>query len=268
VHGSGPNDRDETIGGNKPFKDLAAGLASRGIAVLRYEKRSRVHAGRMAGTGFTVQHEVIDDVLEAVKVLRSGPEIDRARIFVVGHSLGAMLAPRIWMADPSIAGLILLAGPARPLEDAIVAQSRYLVEADGTTSPEEQRALDKAEALARQVRALQPEDTKNGSLISGAPASYWLDLRGYDPTTAAAKVKAPMLIMQGGRDYQVTPEEFQKWKAALGARRDVTFRSYPLLNHLFIAGSGPSLPAEYNVPGHVAEEVIADIASWIQAQRQ
>ena len=269
VHGSGPNDRDETIGGNKPFKDLATGLASRGVAVLRYEKRSRVHAGRMAGvTGFTVQDEVIDDVLEAVKALRSEPGIDKARVFVLGHSLGAMLAPRIWMADPSIAGVIVLAGPARPVQDAIVAQSRYLVAADGTTSPEEQRALDDTEALARRVRALQPEDAKSGAMIAGVPASYWLDLRGYDPTAAATKVKAPMLIMQGERDYQVNMEEFAQWKTALGARRDVTFRSYPPLNHLFIAGSGPSLPAEYQVPGHVAEEVIVDIASWIQAQRQ
>ena len=268
VHGSGPNDRDETIGGNKPFKDLAAGLASRGIAVLRYEKRSRVHAGKMAGTAFTVQHEVIDDVIAAVKAVGSEPGIDRARIFVLGHSLGAMLAPRIWMSDPSIAGVIVLAGPARPLEDAIVAQTRYLVAADGTTSPEEQRAIDDAEALARRVRALQPEDAKSGVLIAGAPASYWFDLQGYDPTAVATRVKAPMLIMQGGRDYQVIPAEFERWKGALGARRDVTFRSYPLLNHLFIAGSGPSVPAEYKVPGHVAEEVIVDIANWIQTQRQ
>ena len=82
------------------------------------------------------------------------------------------------------------------------------------------------------------------------------------------QVKAPMLIMQGGRDYQVTPAELEKWKAALAARRDVTFRSYPTLNHLFIAGSGPSVPAEYNVPGHVAEEVIIDIVNWIQVQPQ
>jgi uncharacterized protein len=269
VHGSGPNDRDETILGNKPFKDLAAGLGSRGIAVLRYDKRSRVHAARMAGlTDFTVQQVVIDDVLETVKALRSESGIDPARIFVVGHSLGGMLAPRIWIADPSIAGVIVLAGAARPLEDAIVAQSRYLAAADGTTSAEEQQAIDEAEALAGRVRALQPEAAKSGQMIGGVPASYWLDLRSYDPTAAATKVKAPMLILQGGRDYQVTAEEFAKWKATLGARRDVTFHSYPLLNHLFIAGAGPSLPGEYLVPGHVAEEVVRDIADWIQAQRR
>jgi fermentation-respiration switch protein FrsA (DUF1100 family) len=79
-------------------------------------------------------------------------------------------------------------------------------------------------------------------MISGAPVSYWLDLRGYDPPSAARSVTAPMLILQGERDYQVTPEEFGKWKAALGSRQDVTFQSYETLNHLFIAGTGPSLP--------------------------
>ena len=266
VHGSGPNDRDETVGANKPFRDLAAGLASRGVAVLRYDKRTKVHAARMSSAaGFTVAQEVVEDVLEAVKFLRRQPAIDPARVFVLGHSLGGMLTPRIAAASPEIAGLIVMAGPARPLEEAIVAQTRYLAAADGVTSPAEQESIERAVALADSVRALTPEDARTSRMISGAPASYWLDLRGYDASTAATQVKAPMLILQGERDYQVTPEEFAKWKAALGARHDVTFRSYPALNHLFIAGSGPSLPAEYQVAGHVAEEVIRDIAAWILA---
>jgi fermentation-respiration switch protein FrsA (DUF1100 family) len=122
-------------------------------------------------------------------------------------------------------------------------------------------------ALADSVRALKPEDAKSGRMISGAPASYWLDLRGYDPPSAARHVKRPMLIVQGERDYQVTMEEFAKWRAALGSRRDVTFHSYASLNHVFIAGTGPSLPAEYLVSGHVAEEVVRDIATWILAPR-
>jgi uncharacterized protein len=268
VHGSGPNDRDGTVGANRPLKDLATGLASRGIAVLRYDKRTRVHRAKVAAlTDFTVHQEVIEDVLDAVKALRAQATIDPARVFVLGHSLGGMLIPRIGTADPAIAGLIVLAGAARPLEEAIVAQTRYLAAADGTISPEEQQGIDQAAALAASVRALKPEDAKSGRLLSGAPASYWLDLRGYDPPSAARRVKAPMLILQGERDYQVTPEEFAKWKAALGARRDVTFHSYATLNHLFIAGTGPSLPAEYQVPGHVAEDVIRDIAAWILAAR-
>ena len=186
---------------------------------------------------------------------------------MLGHSLGGMLIPRIGTADPSLAGLIVLAGAARPLEEAIVAQTRYLASADGTISADEQQRIDGAVALADSVRALTPEDATSGRMLAGAPPSYWLDLRGYDPPSAAKVVKAPMLILQGERDYQVTTEELAKWKAALGARRDVTFHSYPALNHLFIAGTGPSLPAEYQVPGHVAEEAVRDIATWILASR-
>jgi uncharacterized protein len=269
VHGSGPNDRDETILANKPFKDLATGLASRRIAVLRYDKRTMVHGAKVAALkDFTVAQVVVDDVLEAVKALRAQPGIDATRVFVLGHSLGGMLIPRIGTADPTVAGLIVLAGAARPLEEAIAAQTRYLAMADGTISPEEQRTIDEAAALVDTVRALKPEDAKSGRMIVGAPASYWLDLRGYDPPSEARQVKQPMLILQGQRDYQVTPQEFERWKAALGSRRDVRFHSYPALNHLFIAGTGPASPAEYQVPGHLAEEVIRDIATWIIAQRR
>jgi dienelactone hydrolase len=269
VHGSGPNDRDETVGPNRPFKDLATGLASRGVAVLRYDKRTKVHGAKLGAVKeFTVKEEVVDDVLEAVKTLRAQQGVDPRRVFVLGHSLGGMLIPRIATADPTIAGLIVLAGPARPLEDAIVAQTRYLVGADGTTTPVEQKALDEAAAVAESVRALKPEDAGTGRMIFNAPPSYWLDLRGYDPPSAATRVKQPMLILHGERDYQVTMEEFAQWKAALGSRTDVRFHSYPTLNHLFIAGTGPRLPAEYQVPGHVAEDVVRDIAAWIHATRR
>jgi dienelactone hydrolase len=269
VHGSGPNDRDETVGANKPFKDLATGLASRGVAVLRYDKRTMVHGGKSATLKtFTVKEEVIEDALEAVRLLQSQPSIDPRRVFVLGHSLGGMLIPRIGAADTTIAGLIVLAGPARPLEEAIVAQTRYLAMADGTISAEEQKAIEEVTAVGDAVRALTSDDVTSGRMIFGAPASYWLDLRGYDPPSEAARVKRPMLVLHGERDYQVTREEFARWKAALGARPDVTFHSYPMLNHLFIPGTGPGQPAEYQVPGHVAEEVVRDIAAWVSARLQ
>jgi uncharacterized protein len=190
--------------------------------VLRYDKRTRVYGAKTAALAdFTVNEEVIADVLEAVNALRAQPRIDSARILVLGHSLGGVLIPRIGTADPAIAGFIVLAGAARPLEEAIVAQARYLAAADGTISAEEQQGIDRAAALAERVHALKPEDGKRGLRISGAPASYWLDLRGYDPPSAAKQVKAPMLILQGDRDYQVTQEEFAKWKAALGSRREL-----------------------------------------------
>jgi hypothetical protein len=128
VHGSGPNDRDETIGPNKVFRDLAWGLGSRGIAVLRYEKRTRAHGTKMAAqTSFpTLAEEVTDDALAAVKLLRGQKTIDAKRIYVLGHSLGATLVPKIGAEDPAVAGLISLAGATLPLEDHILRQFTYI----------------------------------------------------------------------------------------------------------------------------------------------
>lgn len=267
VHGSGPNDRDETILGNKPFKDLACGLASRGVAVLRYDKRTKVYGAQMAGAAdLTVKQEVIDDVLAAVVVARANPTIDRTRVFVLGHSLGGMLIPRIGTAEPTLAGLIVMAGAARPMEDAIVEQTRYLAMADGSISADEQKQIDEMAKLQADVRALAPADAKAGKTLFNVPASYWLDLRGYDPPVAAKSLAQPLLVLQGGRDYQVTPDEFERWKVALAGKKNATFHLYPALNHLFITGEGKSLPAEYEKPGHVDQQVVDDIAGWIKGR--
>jgi uncharacterized protein len=266
VHGSGPGDRDATVGQIKQFKDLALGLGSRGIAVLRYDKRTRVHASLMRDLpGFTVKDETIDDAIAAVQLLRGTPGVDPNRIVLLGHSLGGMLVPRIAAAGPPVAGFVVMAGAARPLPQAVVAQARYLAHADGVTSAAEQAQIDQLEQLMARVTALGPADAAKPERIFGAPASYWLDLRGYDPPAAAARVTQPMLVLQGERDYQVTMEEFARWKSALAGRTDVAFRSYPTLNHLFVAGSGKSVPAEYDRPGHISETVVSDIASWVLA---
>jgi hypothetical protein len=265
VHGSGPNDRDETFGPNKTFKDLALGLGSRGVAVLRYDKRTKVHAAKVASLKqFTVKEETIDDALAAVARLRQTPGIDSRRIYVLGHSLGGMVAPRIAAADPALAGIIAMAGAVRSLDQSIVDQMTYLANADGTVTEAEQRALDDARKTSESVKTLTPADAAAGKGLSGAPASYWLDLRGYNPPAHAATLKTRILVLQGARDYQVTVEDFDKWKAALGARPTAEFRLYPSLNHLFLAGDGKSLPAEYSRPGHVPVEVITDIAAWIR----
>jgi dienelactone hydrolase len=198
VHGSGPGDRDATVGQIKQFKDLALGLATRGIGVLRYDKRTRVHANLMGNlSGRTVKDETIDDVIAAVEVLRRTAGVDPNRIVVLGHSLGGMLVPRIAAAGPPVAGFVVMAGAARPLPQAVVEQSRYLAQADGVTSAEEQAQLDQIEQEMARITALGPADASNPERIFGAPASYWLDLRGYDPPAAAAQVKQPMLVLQG-----------------------------------------------------------------------
>lgn len=268
VHGSGPNDRDETVGRNKPFKDLAWGLSSRGVAVLRYEKRTKHHAAKLASIPtYTVKDEVIDDALAAVDLLRKTEGVDAERIFVLGHSLGGMLIPRIGQLSESVAGLIALAGPTRPLEDLIPEQLTYIFSLDGTVSPAEQKQLDQAKEQSAGVKALKTEDANSTTQLYGAPPSYWLDLRGYDLAEVAKGLKQPLLILHGERDYQVTMEDFKRWSAALGSKKNVTLKSYPELNHLFIAGTGRSTPSEYEQVGNVDERVVEDIAAWIKKQK-
>jgi hypothetical protein len=262
VHGSGPQDRDETIGGNKPFRDLAWGLGAKGVAVLRYEKRTKASPERFLKLGkLTVKEGSIDDALGAVARLRATEGIDTDRIFVLGHSLGGILAPRVAQADPSIAGLIILAGSTRPLEDLMVEQTRYLLSLDGGLSADDKAKLAELQAQVDKVKGLTA--SPSAPFLLGTPPSYWLDLRQYDAPATAKALKQPMLILQGGRDYQVTDADFEGWKRALGSRSDVRFKRYPNLNHLFMAGAGRSTPAEYEQTGHVAEEVIDDIAGWI-----
>jgi len=268
VHGSGPNDRDESIGPNKPFRDLAWGLASKGIAVLRYEKRTKEHGGKMSGNilkTLTLKEETIDDALRAVKTLHIQPEIDSKKIFILGHSLGAMAIPRIGIRDESVAGFIVMAGTVRPLEDVIFDQYNYIFSLDGNISDEEQKELDTLKLQIQNVKSpkLTPE-TPAAELPLSQPAAYWLDLRGYNPSLTAKAIKKPVYVLQGKRDYQVTELEFDLWKKGLADRKNFLFKLYPKLNHLFMEGDGKSAPEEYMKEGHVADYVIQDIATWIK----
>jgi len=262
VHGSGPNDRDETVYGTKVFADLARGLAARGVATLRYDKRTKVEPQAFPPSArYTVMEEVVNDARAAVKLLHETPKIDRLRIYALGHSLGGYVAPRIMLpssGEPRLAGLVILAGSTRPLD--VLLREQIPVTAPGNT-----QAAAAVEAFAKQINdpALKATDVVD-MLGAKIPGSYFLDLRSYDPGKTAQAVAIPVLALQGGRDYQVRLADLDGWK-----RAGATTKVYPALNHLFVAGSGPSTPAEYLAPGqHVAEEVVADIAAFVAGRKK
>jgi uncharacterized protein len=260
--GSGPNDRDGTLGRNKPLKDVAWGLASRGVAVLRFDKVTYGRRAELARHAeFTMTDEYVPDAIEAIEEVRGrglGP------VFVLGHSMGGTAAPRVAAADPDVAGLILLAGGAEPLHRAALRQVRYLAEA----TPGMQAAVD---GLAAQVARVDSPDLSPGipagELPFGVPAPYWLDLRDYDPAALAATLDRPVLLLQGGRDYQVTvTDDLARWQAALKPeqeRHHTTVHIYPADNHAFFAGTGRSGPNDYEATQHVDPQVVTDIAAWI-----
>lgn len=267
VAGSGPEDEDETIGSNKPFKDLAWGLASRGIAVLRYTKRTKQYGAKSSAdpATFTVKDEYTDDARAAVALLAARSEIDPKRIFLAGHSEGGYVAPRIASSVPQIAGIAILEGNTRPIEKLILDQLHYEAGLGGPNTAQIEKMIPDAEKAAAQMES---PDLKPGMTVSivGAslPASYILDLRGYDPAAVAAGLKIPILVIQGSRDYQVTTADYSGWQKALVGHANAKFKLFPDINHLMISGTGPSSPAEYMQPGqHVAAEVVEAFASWV-----
>lgn len=270
VQGSGPQDEDESIGPNKPFKDLAWGLANRGIVVLRYVKRTKEYAAQMMQNpaSITVQEETIDDAQAAVTVLAARREVDPHRIAVLGHSLGGTLAPRIASEDPRVAGIIMMAGGTRPLSRVIVDQVKYIASLKGQLTDAEKAQIAAVEQAAREIESPTLKPTAIIEVLgSPTPGAYWLDLRAYHPAHVAAGLKIPILVLQGARDYQSTLEDFNGWKKGLAGDPHAALKIYPGLYHLFMTsttpGNGPGTPADYETPGHVSAQVVADIAQWM-----
>ena len=263
VHGSGPHDRDETLNGNKPFKDLAWGLASRGIAVLRYEKRTKHYAVTIDPASVTIDEETVDDAVAAARLLMKEKSVDPKRVFVVGHSLGATAAPYIGTKEPKLAGVILLAAAARPIHELVAEQLPYIFGLDGKVDDAEKKQMDEANKAIAALRAGKwaPEDK-----LLGTPLAYWALLAKLEPVETAGRLKMRVLIAQGGRDYQVSADrDFGLFKKHLAGVDHVTLKLFDKMDHLFRAGEGPSTPQSYSVPGHVAQEVVDYLAGWISA---
>ena len=245
VHGPGPNDRDETLYSNRIFKDLAEGLASRGITVLRYDKRTKVYGERMAGTSYTLEQETVEDAVAALKVLRQ----HASKVFLVAHSLGGYAMPRIAQRDGNLSGAILLAANARPIEDVVL---------DQFEAAYKQRANDPAARLRLSQLKAEVAKVKAGNNIAslGLPAAYWADLKTYRPAQEAQRLTFPMLFLQGEQDTQVPMRDFETWRTALANQKNVQFQSYPDLNHLFQSD-------DLRIPGNVSPVVIGRIVNWI-----
>jgi pimeloyl-ACP methyl ester carboxylesterase len=258
--GSGPTDLDGTLGPNKPYRDLAWGVASGGYgSSLRYTKRTAVC--RVDAQGFTIDDEYTTDAVAAVDRLRRADGADPQTTVVAGHSLGAYLAPRVARRVDGVAGLLLLAPPGRPLHELVLEQTRYLAELDGTVTDAERERIDE---VAAAVDRINDGDVGEDETVLGGGRAYWESLLSYDPVATARETNAPVLVLHGERDYQVTADDVAAWREGLSDRGNATVRTYESLNHLFAPGSGPSGPGEYDEPGHVDPAVIEDVGTWLE----
>lgn len=241
VHGSGPNDRDETLGPNKLFADLAHALAGSGVASLRYDKRTRVYSGErfMEVSGRTdYDTEVVDDAVAALLLARGLTEVCPDSLFVVGHSLGAALAPRIAArAEPQPAGIVLLAAPARPFDVMLREQLLYLARLQGGDTSR--------------------VETDCRRMLDALPDSY-LDMAGsYNAVATARGLSLPILVVQGGHDYQVTEADFRLWQQGLAGCPNVRFAFLPALDHLMRPLQAMATPADYARYVPVSPETVA-----------
>ncbi|KAF9895340.1 hypothetical protein FE257_000244 [Aspergillus nanangensis] len=264
--GSGPCDRDSTIEENKPLKDLAWGLAHQGIASIRFDKVTHTHPNACRKRkNMTLTDEYVDHAVAAVLHARKHARIAPDRVFVLGHSLGAVVAPILAATVASIAGCIVMAGPAEPMYWLAVRQLSYIESLGGPESLYLSKHIDQARVRAELADSDDLSlSTPAKKLPFGIGPAYWLDYRRFDPIGTATGLKKPLVVMQGGRDYQVTVEHnYRRWHQTLHGKPNVRFFFYERLNHLFMPGSGPSTPLEYSVPANVDEEVVIDLAKWV-----
>lgn len=272
VHGSGPSDQDEAVYEYAPFRDLAYGLAEQGIAVLRYPKRSFVYPEMQAtfGNDLTVKEETMDDAVLAAQLLKEDNRIQTDEVFVVGHSLGGMLAPRIdQQADTN--GMVILAGSPRSLWEIIYDQNIYFLPKLVNDEEEKNESIQMLEEEKRAGAALidmTDEEAKETDVFT-INGYYLKEMDEHDVGEIALHSNKPMLLLQGEEDFQVTMEQdFTMWQELLEEKDNATFKSYPELNHFFITSQGPNKGTveEYSIPGHVDEQVIEDIGQWIHKQ--
>ena len=272
VHGSGSSNMDEKVMKMTPFKDMAEGLAKRGIASIRYDKRSYAHGLKMIREKeITVYNETIEDAIAATEMLKKDARIDVNQVYIVGHSMGAMLAPRIDSEGGNYAGLILMAGTPNTLDEVMLRQFEEMMEIQkGLVKKVIQKQYDKYKDLFSKMNTLSDEASKKIKMGGGTTLYYFKEMGEHPVPKYLAECQKPMLIMQGEKDFQVkVDKDFKEYQNLLKGKSNATFKLYANLNHAFVPsvyGSIMKANKEYNVEQHIGEEVIADIANWIMNQ--
>jgi len=282
VHGSGANDMDGTMpgAGNTPYRDIAEFLAANGIAVIRYDKRTFTHGLQMMeelGGSFTVWEESIEDALLAAEMLRADPRIDADRTYLVGHSLGGILAPRIHTKGGDFAGLVLMGATPRPFLEVLIEQTRASISTaieEGLVEEKDMAdMLVELDQLAELSDALadMPSDTAKETpvpMLGGSTMAYYFkDLMVHAFENYAQNITAPILVMQGGRDFQILADvDFALFQEIFAGQDNVTFRLYEDLNHSFIPTTAENFiehAESIMEPGHVYTPALRDIVDWI-----
>ena len=270
VHGSGASNMDEKVMKLRPFKDIAEGLSYEGVAAVRYDKRTFAHARKLRHIEPTVEMETIEDVIRAAALLRQDPRIDENRIFIVGHSMGAMLAPRIDAECGYFKGLIMMAGTPYRLEDIVVRQLNQAGNSGGFLMKKIVELESKVYAKRFDNLYTMPEEEARKKKFAGNLSLYYFREMGMKTAgDYLLESDKPVLIMQGGMDFQVLKDvDFEGFKQILKDKDNVNYKLYDDLNHVFVKGIYNDITKaskEYSVPQHVDVRVIKDIAAFVNS---
>jgi pimeloyl-ACP methyl ester carboxylesterase len=276
VHGSGASDKDSKVFAVRPFKDIAEGLAARGIATVRYDKRTFTYAKQMAkDAAMSMRKESIEDAIRALSLLRDDPRIDSDRIYLAGLSMGGMLAPRIdaeakEATGQGFAGLISLAGSPRKLDDILTGQLEDMIP---TMKPPMRWLvnwqLGSLKKAFTGMYELSDEEAQEKKIMMGAARLYYFVEAGRHPAESYLKnLDKPILFLQGEDDFQVLVcKDFDSYKEIMAGKDNASFKLYPGLNHTFMKSHYPQAKdakKEYSISQHVDVQVIDDIATWIE----
>ncbi|MDA1680938.1 serine aminopeptidase domain-containing protein [Bacillus cereus group sp. TH152-1LC] len=265
LQGSGPNNMDSIIGTglNRPFADIAHGLAENGIASIRYDKRSYAYPNDVSD----VETEYLYDAKEAVRLTKEDKRVDSNRIYLIGHSQGGLLGPKIAQDNPEIKGFVSMAGTLRRLEDIVLTQTTLRLEQENLSNERKKEELDNTKAGVDKIKKLNSSDKTE--VILGYPASYWNSLNKIDGASIVKNLSIPMFIIQGTTDFHVLEKvDYKLWQETLEGKDNVSFKVYPGLSHLFMPGGSADKfdGSIYNKPAHVDSQVIKDVSGWINAQ--
>lgn len=268
VHGSGSSNMDEKVMKLTPFKDLAEGLAQHGVASLRYDKRSFAHGRKMMKEGpITVKEETVDDAIKAVEMLKTDPRIDHDNVYILGHSMGAMLAPRIDAECGDVKGLIMMAGSPYRMEDIVIRQLKQATQSNSLMKFIGNLELKIFGKKFDGLYQMSEQEAKKKKFSGGVSLYYFQEMGRKTACDYLLENNKPVLIMQGGKDFQVlADDDYKEFEKQLSGRENTYFKLYPELNHLFVNGIYSDIlkaSKEYSTERHIGDDVIQDIADFI-----
>ena len=268
VHGSGSSNMDEKVMKLTPFKDLAEGLAQHGVASLRYDKRSFAHGRKMMKEGpITVKEETVDDAIKAVEMLKTDPRIDHDNVYILGHSMGAMLAPRIDAEGGDVKGLIMMAGSPYRMEDIVIRQLKQATQSNSLMKFIGNLELKIFGKKFDGLYQMSEQEAKKKKFSGGVSLYYFQEMGRKTACDYLLENNKPVLIMQGGKDFQVlADDDYKEFEKQLSGRENTYFKLYPELNHLFVNGIYSDIlkaSKEYSTERHIGDDVIQDIADFV-----